>query len=149
MANLVLNGDISGSVTLQVPTVAGSTVVTMPNTTGTLLVAPGGSYLGVTQGGTGVGTIPANAVVLGNGTGAVQSVAPGTAGNVLTSNGSTWESQFAPSPGDNTSPFYYNARTVSTNTTIGATENVMSAGPIIIADGVTVTVEDGGEWVIV
>jgi hypothetical protein len=31
-------------------------------------------------------------VVLGNGTSAVQVVAPGTSGNLLTSNGSTWSS---------------------------------------------------------
>jgi hypothetical protein len=31
-------------------------------------------------------------VVLGNGTSAVQTVAPGTSGNVLTSNGTTWQS---------------------------------------------------------
>ena len=48
--------------------------------------------LAVAQGGTGAGTLTANAVLLGNGTSAVQFVAPGTLGNVLTSNGTTWES---------------------------------------------------------
>ena len=42
--------------------------------------------------GTGATTITANNVVLGNGTSAVQTVAPGTTGNVLTSNGTTWQS---------------------------------------------------------
>jgi len=37
-------------------------------------------------------TLAANAVLLGNGTSAVQTVAPGTSGNVLTSNGTTWAS---------------------------------------------------------
>ncbi len=36
--------------------------------------------------------LTANNVLLGNGTGAPQVVAPGTAGNVLTSNGTTWTS---------------------------------------------------------
>lgn len=49
----------------------------------------------------------------------------------------------------NASPFYYNGRNVSANVTIGGTENVLSAGPIVIADGVTVTITAGGEWVIV
>lgn len=49
--------------------------------------------LTVAQGGTGVNSITANAVVLGNSTGAVQTVAAGTSGNVLTSNGTTWISQ--------------------------------------------------------
>jgi hypothetical protein len=44
------------------------------------------------QGGTGATTLTANNVVLGNGTSAVQFVAPGTSGNVLVSNGSTWAS---------------------------------------------------------
>jgi len=48
--------------------------------------------LTVAQGGTGAATLTANNVVLGNGTSAVQFVAPGTSGNVLVSNGSTWAS---------------------------------------------------------
>jgi hypothetical protein len=48
--------------------------------------------LPVAAGGTGLNTLTANNVVLGNGTSAVQFVAPSTAGNVLTSNGTTWTS---------------------------------------------------------
>lgn len=48
--------------------------------------------LPVVNGGTGSNTIALNNVMLGNGTGAVQTVAPGTSGNVLTSNGATWVS---------------------------------------------------------
>ena len=48
--------------------------------------------LGVASGGTGAATLTLNNVVLGNGTSAVQVVAPGTSGNVLTSNGTTWSS---------------------------------------------------------
>jgi len=57
-------------------------------TSGTLTVA---------NGGTGAITLAANNVILGNGTGAVQSVAPGSIGNVLTSNGTTWQSTVLPS----------------------------------------------------
>ena len=49
--------------------------------------------LDVAEGGTGRATLTANNVVLGNGTTAVNFVAPGTSGNVLTSNGTTWVSQ--------------------------------------------------------
>lgn len=59
------------------------------NVTGTLPVA---------NGGTGATSLTANNVILGNGTSAVQVVAPSTAGNVLTSNGTTWQST-APSAG--------------------------------------------------
>ena len=48
--------------------------------------------LTVPQGGTGLATLTANNVVLGNGTSAVQFVAPSTSGNLLTSNGTTWTS---------------------------------------------------------
>ena len=48
--------------------------------------------LPVANGGTGAATLTANNVLLGNGTSALQVVAPGTSGNVLTSNGTTWQS---------------------------------------------------------
>jgi len=48
--------------------------------------------LPVANGGTGTTTLTANNVLLGNGTSALQVVAPGTSGNVLTSNGTTWTS---------------------------------------------------------
>lgn len=51
--------------------------------------------LPVANGGTGAATLTANNVILGNGTSAVQFVAPGTSGNVLTSNGTTWTSAAA------------------------------------------------------
>lgn len=51
--------------------------------------------LTVANGGTGRATLTANNVMLGNGTTAVNFVAPGTSGNVLTSNGTTWVSQAA------------------------------------------------------
>jgi hypothetical protein len=57
------------------------------NVTGTLPVA---------NGGTGAATLTANNVILGNGTSAVAFVAPGTTGNLLTSNGTTWASTAAP-----------------------------------------------------
>ena len=53
------------------------------NVTGTLPVG---------NGGTGAATFTANNVLLGNGTSAFQVVAPGANGNVLTSNGTTWQS---------------------------------------------------------
>ena len=49
----------------------------------------------VAQGGTGATSLSANNVILGNGTSAVQTVAPGTSGNILTSNGTTWTSAAA------------------------------------------------------
>jgi hypothetical protein len=48
--------------------------------------------LTVAQGGTGAATLTANNVLLGNGTSALQAVAPSTAGKILVSNGTTWTS---------------------------------------------------------
>lgn len=47
----------------------------------------------VAKGGTGATTLTNNSVIIGNTTDAVKFVAPGTTGNVLTSNGTVWLSQ--------------------------------------------------------
>jgi len=86
--------------------------VTVKNTTGTGIAVPAGksmmvfnngtnvvevtTHTPVSSGGTGVSTLTANNVILGNGTSPVQFVAPGTSGNLLTSNGTTWTSAAAP-----------------------------------------------------
>lgn len=65
-------------------------------TAGTVsLTAEVSGTLPVANGGTGAATLAANNVLLGNGTSAVQAVAPGASGNVLTSNGTTWASAAA------------------------------------------------------
>ena len=49
--------------------------------------------IAVADGGTNSTTLPQNAVILGNGVGALKSVSPGTSGNLLVDNGTTWVSQ--------------------------------------------------------
>ena len=66
---------------------------------GTAITPATASVLGVASGGTGANTLTSNNVILGNGTSAVQFVAPSTNGNVLTSNGTTWTSAAAPGGG--------------------------------------------------
>lgn len=105
MSSIVISGDISGTVTLDAPSTAGTTVLTLPSTSGTVVTTAtttgiSGSAIttgtvGVSVGGTGANTLTANNVILGNGTSAVQFVAPGSSGNVLTSNGTTWTSAAA------------------------------------------------------
>lgn len=45
--------------------------------------------------------------------------------------------------------FYENPTTISANYTVQAGYNAMSAGPITVADGVTITVADGATWTVV
>lgn len=82
-------------------------------TSGTLTNCTG---LPVAGGGTGASTLTANNVLLGNGTSAVQFVAPGSSGNVLTSNGTTWTSA-APSGGGSELVFITSA-TASTSASL-------------------------------
>jgi hypothetical protein len=62
------------------------------NTTQSSGITATNGVISVASGGTGLTTLTANNVLLGNGTSALQVVAPSTAGNVLTSNGTTWTS---------------------------------------------------------
>jgi hypothetical protein len=61
-------------------------------------VITGITDLAVADGGTGASSITSNQVILGNGSSALNGnlVAPGTSGNVLTSNGTTWFSNALP-----------------------------------------------------
>lgn len=82
--------------------------------------------LTVANGGTGASTLSANAVILGNGVAAVQTVAPGSAGNALVSNGTTWTAQplGAPPVGG-----YSNLKVNTTSTTaIAVTANYLVLG---------------------
>jgi hypothetical protein len=86
--------------------------------------------LGVANGGTGLTTLTANNVLLGNGTSTPLFVAPGTTGNVLTSNGSTWSST-APAAG-----------TTFSGGTTGFTPSTATSGAVTLAG--TLAVANGG-----
>ena len=45
--------------------------------------------------------------------------------------------------------FYYNSKNLTANYTLEANKNAMSAGPITIEAGVTVTVPDTTTWTVV
>ena len=68
----------------------------------TLPVAKVTGTLPVAKGGTGAATLTANNVLIGAGTSSPTFVAPSTAGNVLTSNGTTWVSSGGTTPTNET-----------------------------------------------
>jgi len=86
----------SGAITINA-TGSGGTVTSV--TASSPLASSGGATpdislgtVGADKGGTGQSSLTLNNVILGNGTSAVQFVAPGTSGNLLTSDGTTWQS---------------------------------------------------------
>lgn len=84
---------VSGQTGIAVP--AGRSYLLYNNGTDVVNALDG---ISVVSGGTGTNTLTAESVVVGNGANAVKFVAPGTAANILTSNGTAWVSQ-APAGG--------------------------------------------------
>jgi hypothetical protein len=95
----------------------------------------------------------AGGVIINNnlGVGAAGSPSYGTSGQVLTSAGAgavpTWSTPV--SSNITAQGLYENANTISANYTIGTGNNAVSAGPITIDSGVTVTVPSGSVWVVI
>jgi len=120
-----ISGEVADSTTFKFrfPNFAGTR-------TGTLISLGVNSVAG---GGTGLGTLTLNSVVLGNGTSTPLFVAPSTSGNILTSNGTTWQST-APASGSSLS-----VTTITANTTLVNTDNAIICNAV--AGGFTVTLE--------
>ena len=73
----------------------------------------------------------------------------GTNGYVLTTNGSGITSWAEGSSNKTTEVLYENANTISTAYTITSGNNALSAGPITVATGGSVTVPTGSAWTVV
>lgn len=100
---------------------------------GTLSITP---PIPVNYGGTGAVSLTANSVILGNGTSTVLGVAPGTLGNVLTSNGTTWTSA-APTGGGGTGVTSLGMFTATGSGSMGLTWTSSSTNPLTTAGGFT------------
>jgi hypothetical protein len=81
------------------------------------------------------------------------SATTGTAASIFTSNAKLL---YKPSTGEfkaqelvATNGIVVNSATISANYTIPTGSNAMSAGPVTVSDGITVTVSDGSFWVVV
>ena len=96
----------------------------------------GGTITGITDlavadGGTGSSSLTLNSVLIGNGTSPLLAIAPGTTGNLLTSNGTTWVSSAVAS----------GVSSFSAGTT-GFTPNTATTGAVTLAG--TLAVANGG-----
>jgi hypothetical protein len=131
------NGIITPVVSSTVAT--GTAPLTVVSTTAVANLSIGGNAAGLSQtlnvssGGTGLGTLTTQGVLLGNGTGTLISVAPGTSGNVLTSDGTTWKSSTLTGGGEITSVSIASANGFS------GTVNVTTPTTPIISIGTSIT----------
>ena len=138
-ASPTLTGTIgAAALTLSTPLAVpqgGTGVATLPS--GNVLIGAGTSdvsstaNISVAQGGTGVASLTANSLLLGAGTSDVTFAAPGTSGNVLTSNGTVWASAAVAA---------VTGTVKSINTAVGASADTTISGTTYGAlNGLTVT----------
>lgn len=119
-----IDGAVIGSVT---PLAGTFTTITAPTaivSAGRFTTVSASTPISVGNGGTGVATITTAAVVIGNGTGPFQSVAPGTSGNFLTSTGTAWAST---APSSSNTLVLLSTLTASSSATIDFTSAQITA----------------------
>jgi hypothetical protein len=121
------NIQISGNVTAANVSFDGSAAVNLSVTDINAAGITSGT-LGVARGGTAASTLTAENVIIGNGTSAVKFVAPGTSGNVLTSNGSAWASQAIAAGGNFVQQVYSSPATWSKPATVKAVRVTVIGG---------------------
>ena len=129
-AGSVTSVDVSGGTT-------GLTTSGGPITSsGTVTLA---GTLAVANGGTSLTTLTANNVILGNGASAPTFVAPSSSGNVLTSNGTTWQSTAPAAGGTVTS-----ASVVSANGFAGTVATATTTPAITVSTSITGVLKGNG-----
>ena len=70
-------------------------------------------------------------------------------GQVLQYNGTAWVNAVVATGNTTSTGLWENSNTINSNYTIGTNYNAMSAGPVTVASGVTVTVPSGSRWVVI
>ena len=134
---LINDGDVLGPISA-----TNNSLAAFDGTTGKLIKAAG--TVSVEQGGTGVSSLTENAVLVGNGTSAIGSIAAGASGNVLTSDGTTWAS-IAPPPSGPTLEAIASGTLADGSTVIVNADGTVSmvagptGSPVVFSSGNTLT----------
>jgi len=121
----VINNGTADTITVKV---SGQTGVAVPASRSYLLYNNGTDVvnalegISVTSGGTGLETLTAEAVVIGNAANVVKFVSPGTSGNVLTSDGTNWGSA-SPAGFDSGTVMFFGQTTAPTGWTKDTVSN--------------------------
>jgi hypothetical protein len=145
-SGLVYSTTTTGALTTatgaQVSTALGTTAISgnAANVTGIVAAA---------NGGTAQSTYATGDIIYASAANTLSKLTVGSTGQVLTvaSGAPSWAA--AASSNITSLGLYENSATISANYTIGTGNNAMSAGPITVNTGVTVTVPTGSTWVIV
>lgn len=104
--------------------------------------------LPVASGGTGLAA-PIG-VLVGNSAGTtISAVAPGSAGNLLQSDGTTWIASSAGAGSVAGGTIYETTTTLTQNYTLTAGKNGMTVGPFLIASGASLTIPTGQRFVVI
>jgi hypothetical protein len=147
---------IAGGTANQIPyqSAAGTTAfITAPTVTSTVLSWDGTAFTWATGGGGGSSAISNDTTTATNLYPLFANATSGTASTIFTGNAKLL---YKPSTGElsstamvSTNGITMNNTTVAASCTIISGSNGMSAGPVVIADGVSVTVPSGSVWTIV
>lgn len=152
---LSITGSSSGYVRFQGAAAAGSTTYTLPNADGTT-----GQVLTTNGTGTLTWSTAATSITISNDTSTSTDVYPAflssTTGTASTINTSNAKLLYKPSTGEFKAEvpvaqngIFVNAQTIDTSYTIGSGFNGLSAGPVTVASGTTITVTSGSVWTVV
>lgn len=105
--------------------------------------------LPASQGGTGLVSPTANSVLLGNGSGPMQLVAPGPANNTLQSNGTTWISSASGGGSVGGGALYETVQVMTVAYTVTVGKNAMTISPFTVGVGGSLTIPSGSRFVVI
>lgn len=147
------NRTVSTSATISTATITVGTIPNLTAGTTTSTIGTIGNFSTTLAGdftiSQGTGTLGTSGVTSGTygATTAIPIITVDAKGRVTTV--STALAQAGAKGGGTDQVFYENDINVTTNYTISTNKNAMSAGPITVGSGITVTVQDGSTWTIV